>query len=97
MKLAKILMLAALLLALPACAASTKYVSPPPAPSLAAPDSALTKDCPRPIDIGDKALTQAQVEHFWPQDRKALIECGRSKAALRDFYAERDRGLAGRK
>jgi hypothetical protein len=64
---------------------------------LAAPDSALTGDCKRPVDIGDSDLTQAQVENFWPQDRKALIECGRSKRALRDFYADRDARLAGKK
>ncbi|NKJ03154.1 dehydrogenase [Rhizobium sp. SG741] len=97
MKLAKILTLAALLLALPACSASTKYVSPPPAPSLAAPDSALTKDCAQPVDIGKDALAQSQTESLWIKDRKALIDCRRSKAALRDFYAERDRGLAAKK
>jgi hypothetical protein len=66
-------------------------------PHLAAPDSALTKDCPRPVDLGDKELTQEQTEGFWIKDRSALIACGRSKRALRDYYADRDRRLAGRK
>ncbi|NTG00180.1 dehydrogenase [Agrobacterium rhizogenes] len=93
MRLIKIPMLVSLLFALPACNASTRYVSPPPAPRLVQPDSALTKDCDRPIDIGDKALTQEQTEGFWIDDRKALIECRRSKGALRDFYADRDSRL----
>ncbi|QRM36933.1 dehydrogenase [Rhizobium rhizogenes] len=93
MRLIKIPMLASLLFVLPACSASTRYVSPPPAPRLAQPDSALIKDCDRPVDIGEKALTQEQTEGFWIDDRKALIECRRSKTALRDFYADRDSRL----
>lgn len=90
-------MLVSLLFALPACNASTRYVSPPPAPRLVQPDSALTKDCDRPIDIGDKALTQEETEGFWIDDRKALIECRRGKGALRDFYADRDGRLSAPK
>lgn len=97
MKLIKTLTLASLLLALPACSASTKYVSPPPPPQLAKPDSALTKDCDAPADIGNEALTQEQTENFWIPDRKALIDCRRRHAALRDFYADRDRRLEGKK
>ncbi|EJK82891.1 dehydrogenase [Rhizobium rhizogenes] len=93
MRLIKIPMLVSLLFVLPACSASTRYVNPPPAPRLAQPDSALIKDCDRPVDIGDKALTQEQTEGFWIDDRKALIECRRSKTALRDFYADRDSRL----
>ncbi|AGB71042.1 hypothetical protein [Rhizobium tropici] len=97
MKLIKTLTLVSLLLALPACAASTRYVSPPPAPQLAKPDSALTKDCDAPVNIGDKALTQEQTENLWIPDRKALLECRRRHAALRDFYADRDSRLEGKK
>ncbi|WP_271025271.1 anaerobic dehydrogenase [Rhizobium sp. RCAM05973] len=64
---------------------------------LANPDSALTQDCDKPVDIGKAALTQEQAENLWIKDRGALVACRRSKAALRDFYAERDRGLAGKK
>ncbi|WP_234907489.1 anaerobic dehydrogenase [Rhizobium rhizogenes] len=60
---------------------------------MAQPDSALIKDCDRPVDIGDKTLMQEQTEGFWIDDRKALIECRRSKTALRDFYADRDSRL----
>ncbi|TIX89177.1 dehydrogenase [Rhizobium sp. P44RR-XXIV] len=90
MRLIKILTLAALLSALPACAASTKYVSPPPPPRLAQPDSALTKDCDAPVDIGSAPLSQSNTEKFWMKDRRALIECRRGKIALRDFYIDRD-------
>ncbi|MBB6299891.1 anaerobic dehydrogenase [Rhizobium leucaenae] len=64
---------------------------------MAQPDSALTKDCDAPVNIGDKQLTQEQTENFWIPDRKALIECRRRHAALRDFYADRDKRLAGGK
>ena len=97
MKLIKTLTLVSLLLALPACSASTHYVSPPPVPQLAKPDSALTKDCSNPVDIGSGALTQEQAETFWIKDRQSLIDCRRRHAALRDFYAERDSRLAGQK
>lgn len=97
MRLIKIPMLVSLLFALPACSASTRYVSPPPAPRLAQPDSALIKDCDRPVDVGNKVLTQEQAESFWIDDRKALVECRRSKSALRDFYADRDSRLSAPK
>jgi hypothetical protein len=64
---------------------------------LAQPDSALTKGCDDPVDIGDSALPQSKTEKFWMKDRRALIECKSGKAALRDFYADRDRRLAGGK
>ncbi|MGG6895819.1 dehydrogenase [Rhizobium sp. BR 315] len=97
MKLIKTLTLASLLLALPACSASTRFVSPPPTPQLARPDSALTKDCDRPVDVGDKPLSQEETENLWVKDRGALVACRRSKTALRDFYADRDSRLAGQK
>jgi hypothetical protein len=70
---------------------------PPQPPKLSAPDSALTKDCDQPVDIGMAPLTQNKTEKFWRQDRKSLIECGRGKSALRDFYADRDSRLGGNK
>ncbi|NTJ63756.1 dehydrogenase [Agrobacterium rhizogenes] len=100
MKLIKILMLASLPLVLPACVVSTRSDSlavPPPPPSLAKPDSALTMDCDLPVDIGKTQLPQAKTEKFWIQDRKSLLDCRRSKAALRDFYADRDRRLENQK
>ena len=100
MKLIKILMLASLPLALPACAVSTRSDNlpvPPKPPSLAKPDSAITRDCERPFDIGKTQLPQAKTEKFWIQDRKSLLDCRRSKAALRDFYADRDSRLENQK
>jgi hypothetical protein len=64
---------------------------------LSEPDSALTKDCDSPVDIGGDPLSQSKTEKFWMKDRKALIECRRGKGALRDFYADRDGRLAGKK
>jgi hypothetical protein len=53
----------------------------------------LTKDCELPVDIGTAPLTQSKTEKFWRHDRQALVECRRSKGALRDFYADRDSRL----
>ena len=100
MRLAKILMLAALLSVLPACAVSTRsdrLVVPPVAPRLAKPDSVLVQKCAGPVDIGDKALTQADVERLWISDRQRLLTCVRRHLALRDFYADRDGRLAVQK
>ncbi|MBX5256005.1 dehydrogenase [Rhizobium sp. NLR16b] len=96
MKLAKILMLAALLSVLPACAALTRsdrLIVPPAPPKLVRPDSTLTARCLGPVDLGDKALTQAQLEKLWITDRERLLTCIRRHLALRDFYADRDGGL----
>jgi hypothetical protein len=95
-KLIKILMLIAPLSALTACGALTrsdKLAVPPPPPRLSAPDSALTKDCDAPVDIGRAPLSQSKTEKFWMKDRQSLVECRRSKGALRDFYADRDSRL----
>lgn len=91
-------MLLSLCLVLPACAVSIpsdKLAVASPRPQLAQPDSALTSDCPRPVDTGYAPLSQARTEKLWINDRKALIECGAGRAALRDFYRERDAGLTG--
>ncbi|PDS67871.1 anaerobic dehydrogenase [Rhizobium phaseoli] len=61
------------------------------------PDSTLTARCLGPIDLGDKALTQAQLEKLWITDRERLLTCIRRHLALRDFYADRDAGLEGGK
>lgn len=89
-------MLAALLSVLPACSALTRsdrLVVPPAPPKLARPDSTLTARCLGPVDLGDKALTQAQLEKLWITDRERLLSCIRRHLALRDFYADRDAAL----
>lgn len=52
--------------------------------------------CAGPVDIGEKELTQAELERLWITDRKRLVTCIRRHIALVDFYADRDAGLAGR-
>jgi len=67
-KLAKILMLAALCLALPACGVSTRsgrLVVPPAAPRLAKPDSTLLQRCAGPVDLGDQPLTHGRTKELW--------------------------------
>lgn len=86
-------MLAVLPLALAACSVSTKSVSPVKPPVIAAPDSALMKVCALPVSIGNKPLTQEQVEDFWISDRTALLECYRRHLALRDYIVDRDDAL----
>lgn len=68
----------------------------PPPPVLRKADSALTTKCLGPVDLGDKPLTQAQLEHLWITDRERLLSCARRHMALRDFYADRDAGLEGK-
>ncbi|QIO42909.1 dehydrogenase [Rhizobium leguminosarum bv. trifolii] len=99
MKPAKILMLAALLSVLPACSALTRsdrlVVAPPP-PVLRKADSMLIERCLGPADLGDKPLTQAQLEKLWITDRERLLSCARRHLALVGFYADRDAGLEGK-
>jgi hypothetical protein len=59
-------------------------------------DSVLTTKCLGPVDLGDKPLTQAQLEHLWITDRERLLSCVRRHLALRDFYADRDAGIEGK-
>jgi hypothetical protein len=75
-KLRKTLTLSALLLALTACAASTK------SGSSAKPELSVTQKCARPVLLPDRELTQADVEKLWVKDRKALVQCGVTKQAL---------------
>ncbi|WP_246763323.1 anaerobic dehydrogenase [Rhizobium sp. 007] len=56
----------------------------------------LLEKCVGPVDIGDKPLAQAQLEKLWIKDRERLLSCVRRHLALRDFYADRDAGLAGK-
>ena len=91
-------MLLGLCSALAACSASIpsdKLAVAPPTPQLARPDSALTKDCALPTDIGTAALAQSRVEKLWIADRRSLLDCGRTKKALGDFYQRRDDALTG--
>ncbi|MGZ2429571.1 anaerobic dehydrogenase [Rhizobium redzepovicii] len=76
---------------------SDRLVVPPAAPKLTRPDSALTAKCLGPVDLGDKPLTQAQLENLWITDRERLLTCIRRHLALRDFYADRDAALEGGK
>ncbi|RJT32868.1 anaerobic dehydrogenase [Mesorhizobium waimense] len=49
--------------------------------------------CLGPVRLPSGELTQRDVERLWISDRKALINCGKRHAALRDFYHERDADL----
>ncbi|MGO8211820.1 anaerobic dehydrogenase [Rhizobium ruizarguesonis] len=59
-------------------------------------DGALTTKCLGPVDLGDKPLTQAQLEHLWITDRERLLSCARRHLTLVGFYADRDAGLEGK-
>ncbi|RWX41671.1 anaerobic dehydrogenase [Rhizobium leguminosarum] len=60
------------------------------------PDSVLTNKCLGPVDLGDKPLTQAQLEDLWKTDRARLLTCVRKHLALVGFYADRDAALGGK-
>jgi hypothetical protein len=66
-------------------------------PIIAAPDSALTKACALPVDLGAASLTQQQIEKLWITDRARLIACAKRHKALADFIADRDKELQGAK
>ncbi len=83
-----------ILLASCASTRSNKIVIAPLPPVIERPDSSLTKLCNRPVALGDKALTQAQIEDLWSKDRVSLINCYKRHKAFADFIAERDRLLA---
>ncbi|WP_225245305.1 anaerobic dehydrogenase [Agrobacterium tomkonis] len=54
------------------------------------------KACASPANIGNKPLTQEQVEDLWITDRSALLECYRRHLALRNFIIDRDDALRGK-
>lgn len=56
---------------------------------LLAPDEKLIEKCKLPVVIPKGG----NIEKLWRQDRVALKECGVTKDALRDFYADRDARL----
>lgn len=72
---------------LAACADSIRSTEPPQLDPVPA---ALAATCPRPVVLPSRALTQSEVEAFWLTDRRRLIECGASKAAVVEFYTNRD-------
>jgi len=88
---AKRLALAMLVLALTASCGSTRSVVK--APTLEPPPGALIYDCNRPVVLPDGPMTVGDVETYWLADREALVECGVSKKALRDYYARRDSAI----
>jgi len=78
MKRVKTLTLIGLPLALAACAASIRPADvdlDPPAPS-------VTEECVAPVLLPERALSQAEAETFWLQDRFALVDCQKRQATL---------------
>lgn len=63
---------------------------------LAAPPPAISADCGVPVDLPDAALSAGAVERLWAADRIALMDCGDKHHAAIEFYAKRDKGLAGK-
>lgn len=60
---------------LAACGGSTASdIVPPPEQVVAA--------CVRPVDLPERALTQAEAEGYWGADRRALRGCAARHAAL---------------
>lgn len=64
------------------------------APVLSPPPDDLAPPCDAPQTLPDRALTQSEVEVLWARDQAALISCGQSLEALREFYRKRDARLS---
>jgi hypothetical protein len=86
-------MLIGSLLVLTACADSITAIDG--APVLKPAPTKLTAACLEPIDLPNRALTQAEVETLWRRDREALTDCGIGKAEVVAYYVDRDRRLTG--
>lgn len=74
-------------LVLTACEES---IGPIEAPILVDVGEELTNLCQKPIRLPRRPLTQAEVEHFWIQDRTNLENCGITHEALVEFIRQRD-------
>lgn len=88
----KILCAMLAVLGLTAACGSTKFVGQPPV--LNPPPPALEAECADTVPLPHRQLKQREVERLWGQDRANLVECGEGKAALRDFYRDRDARLS---
>lgn len=83
----------ALLSALMGCGDSIGSVEPP---ILADPPVSLTLPCEKPVLLPERELKQVESESYWIADRSELISCADEKAALVDFYRDRDHRIAGK-
>lgn len=83
-------------LVLTSCAPSTKSGKTEP-PVLGEAPERLTRPCPDPQLLPDRALTRKEIAHYWAKDRKNLVLCRDSKGALVGFYRDRDRLIGGDK
>ncbi|MGY6634064.1 MAG: Rz1-like lysis system protein LysC [Alkalilacustris sp.] len=71
----RMMMPGALLCLLAACTASAPADLAPPPPALLDP-------CALPTPLPHRDATQAEVEHWWGEDRSALRRCGARHALL---------------
>jgi len=78
-------MLIVLPLALAACSGSTPSVEDL---NLQRPAASLTQECPRPVSLPERVLTQAEVEDYWLVDRRNLLNCRSRHAALAEQYEQ---------
>lgn len=61
------------------------------------PPVTLSDPCETPTDLPVGALNAGDAEALWANDRMALAVCDEKHEALREFYQDRDKGLAGEK
>lgn len=61
----------------------------------------LLRACARPVRLmnrpgkaRDRNLSAGETERLWRTDRMALVDCADRKAAVQDFYADRDGAIA---
>lgn len=77
---------------LTACAGSN--LGPVDGPLIAG-AGALADPCETPVELPNRALTQAEVETLWRQDRANLLSCGERLISLAEFVRQRDIELSG--
>ena len=63
----------------------------------AQPPQSLLTPCSDTAELPARDLSAGDVKNAWAKDRVSLVECGDRKDALLQFYASRDRALAGQK
>lgn len=64
-------------------------------PALGRVDSKLTDACDDPADLPERALSAAEVERYWAQDRSALRFCKAKHGGVLRVFLARERIFTG--
>ena len=78
------------LLVLTACADSIGLVK---SPEIAKVPTAFSKECPEPVSLPERGLTQLEVETYWATDRTNLADCRDLHKQTVEWVNKRDSGV----